>query len=228
MSIRQKFKHRSSDISWTLAYALYLLASIGLIIASEITVKYGGRFFGDPNAVIPTKHGEEPAADPAAEQTLLRAQREVALARNGVVGSVGIAVGSVTLILILAVFAAHQWLDYCGHKRDATNEYRHRENLTIATTFLNVVLLCGNAALTAGFSLSADAIRLHTEVNQSSAPNYLIGCAVMSALSCSTAGLTIVVDVFKCRRHYKAVESEEQEFGADETVALETESTERK
>lgn len=207
-TLYDKFKHRSSKISWTLIYLLYLLTSIGLIIASEITVKYGSRFFGDPNAAIPPKAGEDSTGDPALEQSQLHAQRDIALARVGVVGSVGIAVGSVTLILILASFATHQWLD----SRTEADGFLYRENLTYATTVLNVVLLGGNAALTAGFSLSADAVRTSTEVNQSSAPNYLIGCAVMSGISCGTAGLTLVVDWIKYRRHARIVNDQGREI----------------
>lgn len=170
-------------------------------------MKYGSRFFGDPNSVIPPKAGEDPAGDLMAEQAQLRAQRDLALARVGVVGSVGIAVGSVTLILILASFATHQWLD----TKTEADGLSYRESLTCATTVLNVVLLGGNAALTAGFSLSADAVRQHTEVNQSSAPNYLIGCAVMSGISCGTAGLALVLDWFKFRRHARIVHEEGQE-----------------
>ena len=84
-----------------------------------------------------------------------------------------------TLILILASFAAHQWLD----TKAEVDGFSYRENLTFATTVLNIILVGANAGMSAAFSLAADAVRQHTEVNQSSAPNYLIGCAVMSGIT---------------------------------------------
>ena len=89
-------KHRSQAVSWALAYALYLLMSIGVIVASVITEKYGNRFFGDINAPLPP--GETEAGESGNLDTP-RFQRDHALARTGIIGSVSIAAVRLSAVL---------------------------------------------------------------------------------------------------------------------------------
>jgi len=53
----------------------------------------------------------------------------------------------------------------------------------VVTCVINMILFGGDFALCAGFTLTANAIKHYASAEQSSAPSYLIGCAVMAALA---------------------------------------------
>jgi hypothetical protein len=113
-------KARLKAVSWVLIYALYILMSVGLIIASAITLRFGDAFFGNTAAATsPSGTGGTTASGAGnggdggdAEDTdaangaagaaaLLNAQRLHAQARSGVVSSVGVALVSLSKYLML-------------------------------------------------------------------------------------------------------------------------------
>ena len=88
MHIRTAWADRVRHVSWPLVYGFNILICIGQIIASEITNRYGGTIFG-ASAVSNGTAGSN-ANQEGGEVNVV--ERDHALARTGVVSSIGMAI----------------------------------------------------------------------------------------------------------------------------------------
>ncbi|KAF2429692.1 hypothetical protein EJ08DRAFT_272562 [Tothia fuscella] len=173
MHIGQAWADRVRDVSWPLVYGFNILICIGQIIASEITNRYGGTIFG---ATAVTGSNSEDAE-------INFVERDHALARTGVVSSIGIAIGSVNLILTMGSFVAYSYLDYRRTRKHSRRDYDQRFIIVFVVTTLNLILFGGNIGLTVGYVLTSRIVKRYTTVESSATPGYLLAAGIMAALS---------------------------------------------
>ena len=87
---------QNRNVRWAMVYVIYILVSIGLIVDTAVTLRYGNDFFTNPtgNPQAPPALGGTGANGTQADEKTTQFQigRRNALITSGVVSSVGIAI----------------------------------------------------------------------------------------------------------------------------------------
>lgn len=197
------------EVAWILAISLYLLLSIGLIIVSAITLRFGSSFFG---ATTPANgagtgggtggSGEESGeAGEAPETANTQEHRLLEQARSNVVSSIGVALvispctrtesnfylqfakGVLALLLNLASLSASIYLGHRWKTEAGEREFVRRKVLVLIVSIVNGILCAAMIALAVGFGIASHALARWTTDLSSATPGYLISACVMSALT---------------------------------------------
>ncbi|KAF2663161.1 hypothetical protein BT63DRAFT_444729 [Microthyrium microscopicum] len=213
MGFRQAWLDRGRDASWTLTYAFNLLMGIGLLIASEITNKYGREIFGASATNNAAGSGNDSGFEENAAAINL-VERDHALARSGVVSSNRYCCGSqgaVSIILTITSFAAYKYLDHKRHRKDTRKDYDQRSVVVLVFCVFNVILSGACVGLIVGFVITSRAVKLYTTVESSATPGYLIAAAVMARLNAATLFSTVFHDFKKLRWERRIVKRDDEE-----------------